>query len=92
MLASAAGAAMADFVSTAGSGIIATGATVAVGLAYRAVRPYFKAAVNCHFCNTDCKVTIIDYIYCNYGYHLCNKHIPFMILIDGCNGESKIEY
>ncbi len=59
MLASAAGAAMADFVSTAGSGIIATGATVAVGLAYRAVRPYFKAAVNCHFCNTDCKVTTV---------------------------------
>ena len=59
MLASAAGAAMADFVSTAGSGIIATGATVAVGLAYRAVRPYFKATVNCHFCNTDCKVTML---------------------------------
>ena len=56
MTATGAGAALAEFVSTAGSGIIATGATVAVGLAYRVVRPYFKSSVNCHFCNTDCKV------------------------------------
>lgn len=56
MMASAAGAALAEVVSTAGSGLVATGATVAVGLAYRVVRPFFKAAVNCHFCNTDCKV------------------------------------
>jgi hypothetical protein len=77
MMASAAGAALAEVVSTAGSGLVATGATVAVGLAYRVVRPFFKAAVNCHFCNTDCKVKYNDRNswYCPY----CGQYNGFTV-------------
>eukprot|EP00088_Acartia_fossae_P046147 TRINITY_DN4978_c0_g1_i2.p1 TRINITY_DN4978_c0_g1~~TRINITY_DN4978_c0_g1_i2.p1 ORF type:complete len:699 (+),score=110.08 TRINITY_DN4978_c0_g1_i2:27-2123(+) len=51
---------VADIVSTVGSGAAAAGATLAVGIAYRAVRPLFNITVNCHFCNENSKVKYND--------------------------------
>ena len=44
------------------AGVVGGGAIAAAGaaLSYFILRPYFKTTVNCHFCNTDCKVSRIN--------------------------------
>jgi len=64
-------------VSGSGLAAAAMGCSLAAGLAYKVVRPWFKIWVNCHFCNCDSKVKYNDQNswYCPY----CGQYNGFTV-------------